>query len=119
VKPVSRGIDRIAVTFDDPNLVANAGLLLVATLVSKLGLESLCSSTIRLSGDRRLRPGPKDLDPGARHGGGGHAHRPRRHVARRRHGQGVAPPGDGTVDARDVPACFHLRSRPSVRKGDR
>ena len=33
VKPVSRGIDRIAVTFDDPNLVANAGLLLVATVV--------------------------------------------------------------------------------------
>ena len=28
---VSRGIDRIEVTFDDPNLVANAGLLLVAT----------------------------------------------------------------------------------------
>ena len=27
---VSRGIDRIDVTFDEPNLVANAGLLLVA-----------------------------------------------------------------------------------------
>ena len=39
MKPVSRGIDRIAVTFDDPNLVANAGLLLVATLVRRLGLE--------------------------------------------------------------------------------
>jgi hypothetical protein len=48
VKPVSRGIDRIAVTFDDPNLVANAGLLLIATLVAKLGLEDLCNSTIRL-----------------------------------------------------------------------
>jgi hypothetical protein len=48
VKSVSRGIDRIAVTFDDPNLVANAGLLLVATLVAKLGLEDLCNSTIRL-----------------------------------------------------------------------
>ena len=29
---VSRGIDRIEVIFDDPHLVANAGLLLVATL---------------------------------------------------------------------------------------
>jgi hypothetical protein len=48
VKPVSRGIDRIAVTFDDPNLVANAGLLLIATVVAKLGLEDLCNSTIRL-----------------------------------------------------------------------
>ena len=38
MKPVSRGIDRIAVTFDDPNLVANAGLLLIATLVAKLRL---------------------------------------------------------------------------------
>jgi hypothetical protein len=48
VRPVSRGIDRIAVTFDDPNLVANAGLLLVSTVVRKLGLEVLCNATIRL-----------------------------------------------------------------------
>jgi len=62
VKPVSRGIDRIAVTFDDPNLVANAGLLLVATLVAKLGLEDLCNSTIRL-GTRvgGFQPGRKIL----------------------------------------------------------
>ena len=33
---VSRGIDRIEVTFDEPNLVANAGLMLVATLVVRL-----------------------------------------------------------------------------------
>ena len=38
---VSRGIDRIEVTFDDPHLVANAGLLLVATLVVRLRLERL------------------------------------------------------------------------------
>jgi hypothetical protein len=62
VKSVSRGIDRIAVTFDDPNLVANAGLLLVATLVAKLGLEDMCNSTIRL-GTRvgGFRPGRKIL----------------------------------------------------------
>ena len=47
---VSRGIDRIDVTFDEPNLVANAGLLLVATLVSRLGLERLINSTVNLSG---------------------------------------------------------------------
>ena len=46
MKPVSRGIDRIAVTFDDPNLVANAGLLLIATVVNTLGLEALCNATI-------------------------------------------------------------------------
>jgi hypothetical protein len=62
VRSVSRGIDRIAVTFDDPNLVANAGLLLVATLVSKLGLESLCNSTIRLGArSGGFQPGRKIL----------------------------------------------------------
>jgi len=50
VNSVSRGIDRIEVTFDEPNLVANAGLLLVATLVSRLGLERLINSTVDLSG---------------------------------------------------------------------
>lgn len=47
---VSRGIDRIGVTFDEPNLVANAGLLLVATVASRLGLEALINSTVKLSG---------------------------------------------------------------------
>jgi hypothetical protein len=50
VNPVSRGIDRIEVTFDEPNLVANAGLLLVATLVCRLGLEALVNQTVKLSG---------------------------------------------------------------------
>src|SRR5664280_1552640 len=50
VTAVSRGIDRIEVTFDDPNLVANAGLLLVATLVVRLRLERLINSTLDLSG---------------------------------------------------------------------
>ena len=45
-----RGIDRIEVTFDEPNLVANAGLLLVATLVTRLGLERLINATVDLSG---------------------------------------------------------------------
>jgi len=50
VKSVSRGIDRIEVTFDEPNLVANAGLLLVATLVARIGLERLINATVHLSG---------------------------------------------------------------------
>jgi Transposase DDE domain group 1 len=50
VRPVSRGIDRIAVTFDEPNLVTNAGLLLVATLVARLGLERLINATVHLEG---------------------------------------------------------------------
>jgi hypothetical protein len=50
VSPVSRGIDRIDVIFDEPNLVANAGLLLVATLGVRLGLERLINDTVRLAG---------------------------------------------------------------------
>jgi hypothetical protein len=50
VSRVSRGLDRVEVSFDDPNLVANAGLLLVATLAARLGLEALINSTVRMSG---------------------------------------------------------------------
>jgi hypothetical protein len=62
VKPVSRGIDRIGVTFDEPNLVANAGLVLVATLVKRLGLEVLIDKTVRLGRQAGgFRPGRKVL----------------------------------------------------------
>ena len=59
---VSHGIDRIDATFDDPNLVANAGLLLVATLTDRLGLEALIDATVRLVGRiGGARPGRKVL----------------------------------------------------------
>ena len=62
MKPVSHGIDRVAVTFDEPNLVANAGLLLVATLAARLGLERLANATIDLSGRvGGFKPGRKIL----------------------------------------------------------
>ncbi len=47
---VSQTIDRIDVTFDDDNLVANAGLLLPATLTERLGLEALINTSVRLDG---------------------------------------------------------------------
>jgi hypothetical protein len=50
VSRVSRNLDPLAVSFDDPNLVANAGLLLVGTLVARLGLEGLVNATVRLGG---------------------------------------------------------------------
>jgi hypothetical protein len=43
-------IDRIEATFDDPNLVANAGLLLSATLVERLGFKDMIDDTVKLSG---------------------------------------------------------------------
>src|SRR5205085_8659424 len=50
VRRVSHGTDRIRVDFDDPSLVANAGLLLVGTLVVRLELERLVNATVRLGG---------------------------------------------------------------------
>ena len=47
---VSRTIDRVEVIFDDPTLVANAGLIVPATLMTRLGLESLIDATVRLGG---------------------------------------------------------------------
>ncbi|WP_276971552.1 transposase, partial [Ferrimicrobium acidiphilum] len=40
----------IEVTFDDENLVANAGLLLVSTLASKLGLADVITDKVDLTG---------------------------------------------------------------------
>jgi hypothetical protein len=50
VSRVSRGIDRVEVTFDDESLVADAGLLVPATLMVRLGLEALVNHTVRLGG---------------------------------------------------------------------
>ena len=59
---VSQTIDRIEATFDDSNLVANAGLVLVATLTQRLGLEALFNATVRLVGRvGGARPGRKVL----------------------------------------------------------
>ena len=59
---VSHAIDRVEVTFDEANLVANAGLLLVGTLVVRLGLEALVDATVRLGGRvGGARPGRKVL----------------------------------------------------------
>jgi hypothetical protein len=50
VSPSSRGIDRVAVTFDDPTLVADAGLIVPATLMVRLGVEQLVNQLVRLVG---------------------------------------------------------------------
>jgi len=62
VSPVKHGIDRVRVTFDEESLVADAGLLLVATLTARLGLEALVDATVRLVGRvGGARPGRKVL----------------------------------------------------------
>ena len=42
---VSGGIDGIGAVFDDGSLVADAGLLLAGTVMSRLGLEALIDDT--------------------------------------------------------------------------
>jgi hypothetical protein len=46
--PSSHSLDRIAVTFDDEHLVANAGLLAPATLAQHLGLRELFETHVDL-----------------------------------------------------------------------
>ena len=59
---VSHALDRLEVSFDDPNLVANAGLLLTATLAERLDLEAMIDSTVKLGGRvGGARPGRKVL----------------------------------------------------------
>jgi hypothetical protein len=60
VPRVSHGPDRLRVVFDDPSLVANAGLILVATLTARLGLGALIDATVRL-GRGGFAPGRKVL----------------------------------------------------------
>ena len=50
MKPVSRSIDHVEATFDDPTLVADAGLIVPATLMMRLGVEGLVNGTVRLVG---------------------------------------------------------------------
>ena len=55
-------VDRVKVTFDDEHLVANAGLILVATLAVRLDLEAVVNRLVRLSGRvGGSRPGRKVL----------------------------------------------------------
>ncbi len=46
----SHKLERLSVAFDDPNLIANAGLILTATLARRLGLRRLVDERVDLSG---------------------------------------------------------------------
>jgi hypothetical protein len=50
VSRVSHGPDRLNVTFDDEGLMANAGLLLVATVSARLGISRIVAQTVRMGG---------------------------------------------------------------------
>src|SRR5487761_902627 len=62
VTAVSRSLDRIGVMFDEPTLVADAGLIVPATLMVRLGLEGIVNRMLRLTGRvGGSRPGRKVL----------------------------------------------------------
>jgi hypothetical protein len=54
-----QSLDGVEVMFDDERAVANAGLLLPATLAAHLGLERRADEAIRLAGPGSFRPGRK------------------------------------------------------------
>ena len=45
--PLSRTLDRYDTSFDHDGLIANAGLIVIATLISRLGLEALANQWVR------------------------------------------------------------------------
>ncbi len=118
---VSRGIDRIEVTFDEPNLVANAGLLLVATLVVRLGLEAPDQrhrSTCRAGSAGRCRDARCSRLVHAMAAGGSHID----HADMLRSGATGSVLGHRVMAPSTlghVPAGLHLRPRPSARPGAR
>ena len=58
--PVSHLIERVEATFDDETLVADAGLIVPATLMVRLGVEVVVNQMLRLAGRvGGARPGRK------------------------------------------------------------
>src|SRR5215218_10502008 len=51
------GLDGLQVEFDDERVVSDAGIVLVATLAGRLGIEALAQRLVRL---RRDRPGAQN-----------------------------------------------------------
>ena len=96
--------DRIRIIFDDHRLVANAGLLLPATLARQ------CPG----AGQHRRQ----DNDPGCVCAGGRRLHRRRRCVAHR--GDGLHPGlhGQGAIHPGHLPAQLPVGPRPSTRPGE-
>jgi len=58
VRALSRNLDRLETTFDHDGLVANAGLIVPATLMVRLGVEALINTWVRTGSSR---PGRKVL----------------------------------------------------------
>ena len=111
--------DRIQITFDDRCLVANAGLLLPATLARHLGLPELVRQRLDL-GDAPGRANTSDkmmtLVASAR--AWGRLHRRCRCVAHRQDGLHPGRHGQGSIHPGHLPAQLPVGPRPSTRPGE-
>ena len=90
MRSVAGGIDAIEAVFDDGSLVADAGLLLAGTVMSRLGLEALIDDTVRLGGSAGAGAGRKVLTLVSSALVGGPLHRRHRPAAVGLRGRGAA-----------------------------
>jgi hypothetical protein len=82
------------VTFDDPSLMADAGLIVVGALMVRLGLERLIDTTVPVGRSRQRRPpGPQGVDIGGLDPGRRNAYRSHRSAAGRSNAMSVAVSG--------------------------
>ena len=108
--------DRIRILFDDHRLVANAGLLLPATLARHLGLRELVDHHLDLGGaPGRANTGDKMLTLVASRAGRRRLHRRRRCAARWWDGRCSRLRGQGAIHPGDLPAQLPVGACPSTR----
>ena len=111
--------DRIRIVFDDHRLVANAGLILPATLARRLGLPELVHNHLDLGhAPGRANTGDKDDDPGCVCAGWRRLHRRRRCVAHRRDGLHPGQHGQGAIHPGRLPAQLQAGPRPPTGPGE-
>ena len=105
--------DRIRILFDDHRLVANAGLLLPATLARHLGLRELVDHHLDLGGaPGRANTGDKMLTLVASALAVERLHRRRRCAARRWDGRCSRLRGQGAIHPGDLPAQLPVGACP-------
>ena len=111
--------DRIRVVFDGHRLVANAGLLLPATLAQHLGLRELVDHHLDLGcAPGRANTGDKLLTLVAFRAGGRRLHRRRRCAACWWDGRCSRLRGQGAIHPGHLPAQLPVGACPSTRPGE-
>ena len=119
MRSVAGGIDGMEAVFDDGSLVADAGLLLAGTVMSRLGLEALIDDTVRPGGSAGSGAGHKVLSLVASMLVGGCCIDDVQRPAVGLSGGGAAVRGGGTVDCGVVFEVVHVRACAPARQGGR